>query len=164
MEQHFYYSSGGHKNEKNLGVVARLDGGIQTVLKVMESAWEGRKMDVLERAAQMLFLFAKTSDNNYALLARLDGIRILLTIFGSAVASSGVEEAQTPLPSGKTLCICMQCLTGCAKIEKLSLSIGRNGGLELWDPDTLQMPTNKTRRGKLKFGFKSETHLYELSL
>merc|ERR1740130_632158 len=42
------------------------------------------------------------------------------------------------------------------------LSADRQGGLELWDPDTMQMPTNKTRRGKLKFAFKSETHLYEL--
>jgi peptidylprolyl isomerase domain and WD repeat-containing protein 1 len=42
------------------------------------------------------------------------------------------------------------------------LSADRKGCLELWDPDTLQMPTSKTRRGKLKFAFKSETHLYEL--
>jgi len=42
------------------------------------------------------------------------------------------------------------------------LSADRKGGLELWDPDTLQMPTSKTRRGKLKFAFKSDTHLYEL--
>jgi len=36
------------------------------------------------------------------------------------------------------------------------------GGLELWDPDTLQMPNSKNRRGRLKFSLKSETHLYEL--
>jgi len=42
------------------------------------------------------------------------------------------------------------------------LSADKTGCLELWDPDTLAMPTNKNRRGKLKFSFKSETHLYEL--
>merc|ERR1719335_704967 len=42
------------------------------------------------------------------------------------------------------------------------ISADRKGALELWDPDTLQMPTGKTRRGKLKFSFKSETHMYEL--
>jgi len=42
------------------------------------------------------------------------------------------------------------------------ISADRNGSLELWDPDTLAMPTSKNRRGKLKFSFKSETHLYEL--
>jgi len=42
------------------------------------------------------------------------------------------------------------------------LSADKTGCLELWDPDTLEMPTNKNRRGKLKFSFKSETHLYEL--
>jgi len=43
-----------------------------------------------------------------------------------------------------------------------AISADRLGNLEFWDPDTMQMPTNKTRRGKLKFSFKSETHLYEL--
>jgi len=42
------------------------------------------------------------------------------------------------------------------------ISADRGGGLELWDPDTLQMPTSETRPGKLRFSFKSETHLYEL--
>mmetsp|Transcript_81871 Transcript_81871/g.265340 ORF Transcript_81871/g.265340 Transcript_81871/m.265340 type:complete len:625 (+) Transcript_81871:68-1942(+) len=42
------------------------------------------------------------------------------------------------------------------------LSADRSGALELWDPDSLQMPTSETRPGRLKFTFKSETHLYEL--
>merc|ERR1712176_760681 len=42
------------------------------------------------------------------------------------------------------------------------LSADQTGALELWDPDTLQMPTSKTRPRRLKFSFKSETHLYEL--
>uniref|UniRef100_A0A7S1KV78 peptidylprolyl isomerase n=1 Tax=Alexandrium catenella TaxID=2925 RepID=A0A7S1KV78_ALECA len=42
------------------------------------------------------------------------------------------------------------------------LSADNTGALELWDPDTLQMPTEETRPGRLRFSFKSETHLYEL--
>uniref|UniRef100_A0A7S1FJP1 peptidylprolyl isomerase n=1 Tax=Noctiluca scintillans TaxID=2966 RepID=A0A7S1FJP1_NOCSC len=42
------------------------------------------------------------------------------------------------------------------------LSADQSGALEFWDPDTLLMPTTETRRGKLKFSMKSETHLYEL--
>lgn len=42
------------------------------------------------------------------------------------------------------------------------LSADRSGALELWDPDTLQMPSAETRPGKLRFDIKSETHLYEL--
>merc|ERR1719401_2507888 len=42
------------------------------------------------------------------------------------------------------------------------LSADKSGALELWDPDTLAMPTSETRPGKLRFSFKSETHLYEL--
>eukprot|EP00927_Polykrikos_kofoidii_P032006 TRINITY_DN27395_c0_g1_i2.p1 TRINITY_DN27395_c0_g1~~TRINITY_DN27395_c0_g1_i2.p1 ORF type:complete len:720 (-),score=160.89 TRINITY_DN27395_c0_g1_i2:121-2280(-) len=42
------------------------------------------------------------------------------------------------------------------------LSADRSGALELWDPDTLQMPTRKTHKGRLRFSFKSDTHLYEL--
>merc|ERR1719235_1297974 len=42
------------------------------------------------------------------------------------------------------------------------ISADKQGCLELWDPDTLEMPTSKSRRKKLKFSFKSETHLYEL--
>lgn len=42
------------------------------------------------------------------------------------------------------------------------LSADKSGALELWDPDTLQMPTSESRPGKLRFTFKSETHLYEL--
>jgi len=42
------------------------------------------------------------------------------------------------------------------------LSADHSGALELWDPDTMQMPTAKTRPGSLKFSFKSETSLYEL--
>jgi len=42
------------------------------------------------------------------------------------------------------------------------ISADKSGALELWDPDTLSMPTDDTRPGKLRFSFKSETHLYEL--
>eukprot|EP00928_Gymnodinium_smaydae_P086927 TRINITY_DN71310_c0_g1_i1.p1 TRINITY_DN71310_c0_g1~~TRINITY_DN71310_c0_g1_i1.p1 ORF type:complete len:679 (-),score=184.72 TRINITY_DN71310_c0_g1_i1:78-2114(-) len=42
------------------------------------------------------------------------------------------------------------------------LSADRTGALELWDPDTLKMPTSETRPGRLRFEIKSETHLYEL--
>jgi len=42
------------------------------------------------------------------------------------------------------------------------LSVDKSGAIELWDPDTLQMPTSETRPGKLTFAFKSETHMYEL--
>jgi len=42
------------------------------------------------------------------------------------------------------------------------ISADKSGALELWDPDTLQMPTSETRPGKLTFTFKSETHMYEL--
>mmetsp|Transcript_34088 Transcript_34088/g.90367 ORF Transcript_34088/g.90367 Transcript_34088/m.90367 type:complete len:631 (-) Transcript_34088:201-2093(-) len=42
------------------------------------------------------------------------------------------------------------------------LSADKNGALEFWAPDTLQMPTRETRPGRLKFDIKSETHLYEL--
>jgi len=41
------------------------------------------------------------------------------------------------------------------------LSCDKSGALELWDPDTLQMPTDETR-SRLQFSMKSETHLYEL--
>lgn len=41
------------------------------------------------------------------------------------------------------------------------LSADRTGALELWDPDTLQMPTSESHP-KLRFSLKSETHLYEL--
>jgi len=41
------------------------------------------------------------------------------------------------------------------------ISADKSGALELWDPDTMQMPTSETRRG-LRFAFKSDTHLYEL--
>jgi len=41
------------------------------------------------------------------------------------------------------------------------LSCDKSGAIELWDPDTLQMPTDENRR-KLRFSMKSETHLYEL--
>merc|ERR1719198_1289929 len=34
------------------------------------------------------------------------------------------------------------------------LSADKTGCLELWDPDTLQMPTSKNRRGRLKFSVK----------
>ncbi|CAK9044987.1 Peptidyl-prolyl cis-trans isomerase CYP71 (PPIase CYP71) (Cyclophilin of 71 kDa) (Cyclophilin-71) (AtCYP71) [Durusdinium trenchii] len=36
------------------------------------------------------------------------------------------------------------------------------GALELWDPDTLEMPSKQTRPGRLRFEIKSETHMYEL--
>lgn len=42
------------------------------------------------------------------------------------------------------------------------ISADKLGCLELWDPDTMQMPTSETRPGKLRFEFKSDTHLYEL--
>jgi peptidylprolyl isomerase domain and WD repeat-containing protein 1 len=42
------------------------------------------------------------------------------------------------------------------------LSADKNGALELWAPDTLELPTRETRPGRLKFDIKSETHLYEL--
>eukprot|EP00441_Pelagodinium_beii_P024239 CAMPEP_0197653666 /NCGR_PEP_ID=MMETSP1338-20131121/36622_1 /TAXON_ID=43686 ORGANISM="Pelagodinium beii, Strain RCC1491" /NCGR_SAMPLE_ID=MMETSP1338 /ASSEMBLY_ACC=CAM_ASM_000754 /LENGTH=628 /DNA_ID=CAMNT_0043228867 /DNA_START=41 /DNA_END=1927 /DNA_ORIENTATION=- len=42
------------------------------------------------------------------------------------------------------------------------ISADKSGALELWDPDTLQMPTRETRPRQLKFDIKSETHLYEL--
>ncbi|CAE7209121.1 amtB [Symbiodinium microadriaticum] len=42
------------------------------------------------------------------------------------------------------------------------ISADKSGALELWDPDTLQMPTKETRPGRLKFEIKSETHMYEL--
>lgn len=42
------------------------------------------------------------------------------------------------------------------------ISADKSGALELWDPDTLQMPTCETRPGRLRFEFKGETHLYEL--
>jgi len=42
------------------------------------------------------------------------------------------------------------------------ISADQLGNLELWDPDTLEMPSSKNRKGKLKFSIKSETHLYEL--
>jgi len=42
------------------------------------------------------------------------------------------------------------------------LSADKSGALELWDPDTLAMPTSETRPGKLRFDIKSETNLYEL--
>mmetsp|Transcript_59589 Transcript_59589/g.143909 ORF Transcript_59589/g.143909 Transcript_59589/m.143909 type:complete len:625 (-) Transcript_59589:29-1903(-) len=42
------------------------------------------------------------------------------------------------------------------------LSADNTGALELWDPDSLQLPTEETRPGRLRFSFKSETHLYEL--
>lgn len=41
------------------------------------------------------------------------------------------------------------------------ISCDKSGAIELWDPDTLQMPTDENRR-KLRFSIKSETHLYEL--
>uniref|UniRef100_A0A7S4SV73 peptidylprolyl isomerase n=1 Tax=Alexandrium monilatum TaxID=311494 RepID=A0A7S4SV73_9DINO len=42
------------------------------------------------------------------------------------------------------------------------ISADNTGALELWDPDTLLMPSEETHPGRLKFSFKSETHLYEL--
>lgn len=41
------------------------------------------------------------------------------------------------------------------------ISADKSGALELWDPDTLQMPT-KGSHPRIKFDIKSETHLYEL--
>mmetsp|Transcript_35664 Transcript_35664/g.83456 ORF Transcript_35664/g.83456 Transcript_35664/m.83456 type:complete len:625 (-) Transcript_35664:66-1940(-) len=42
------------------------------------------------------------------------------------------------------------------------ISADKDGALELWDPDTLSMPTAASHPGKLAFAFKSDTHLYEL--
>jgi len=42
------------------------------------------------------------------------------------------------------------------------ISADKTGALELWDPDTLEMPTKQTRPGRLRFEIKSETHMYEL--
>eukprot|EP00933_Yihiella_yeosuensis_P037393 TRINITY_DN31312_c0_g1_i1.p1 TRINITY_DN31312_c0_g1~~TRINITY_DN31312_c0_g1_i1.p1 ORF type:complete len:624 (-),score=121.52 TRINITY_DN31312_c0_g1_i1:265-2136(-) len=42
------------------------------------------------------------------------------------------------------------------------ISADKSGAMELWDPDTLKMPSRESHPGKLKFDIKSETHLYEL--
>lgn len=42
------------------------------------------------------------------------------------------------------------------------ISADRTGALELWDPDTLEMPTSETHPRKLSFEMKSDTSLYEL--
>lgn len=39
------------------------------------------------------------------------------------------------------------------------VSADKTGALELWDPDTLEMPTKHTRPGRLRFEIKSETHM-----
>eukprot|EP00931_Biecheleriopsis_adriatica_P039645 TRINITY_DN2265_c0_g1_i1.p1 TRINITY_DN2265_c0_g1~~TRINITY_DN2265_c0_g1_i1.p1 ORF type:complete len:648 (+),score=146.06 TRINITY_DN2265_c0_g1_i1:65-1945(+) len=41
------------------------------------------------------------------------------------------------------------------------LSADKTGALELWNPETFEMPTKETHRG-LRFEIKSETHMYEL--
>ncbi|CAE8633384.1 unnamed protein product [Polarella glacialis] len=41
------------------------------------------------------------------------------------------------------------------------ISADKSGALELWDPDSFELPTKETHLG-LKFEVKSETHLYEL--
>eukprot|EP00438_Fugacium_kawagutii_P000718 Skav211037 [mRNA] locus=scaffold1434:108899:132891:+ [translate_table: standard] len=42
------------------------------------------------------------------------------------------------------------------------ISADKSGALELWDPETLEMPTKQSRPGRLRFEIKSETHMYEL--
>ncbi|CEM11716.1 unnamed protein product [Vitrella brassicaformis CCMP3155] len=42
------------------------------------------------------------------------------------------------------------------------VSADKSGGLEMWDPDTLQLPTPASTGGRIQFTLKSDTDLFEL--
>ena len=64
--------------EKNVGLVARLDGGISTVTALLQH--DDIPCDALTPALKLLRLYVKTSDNNVGLLVRSGGMGTLFRL------------------------------------------------------------------------------------